>query len=74
LKSSALQESYGIDRRQIGRVVWHSLQKGGAINRYDIKFQKKVLRNIPAKLVKAIREQKHEHAERPERALNSQDY
>ena len=64
LKSSALQESYGIQGDRVGKVLWHSLRKDGTINRYYIRFGKKVLRNIPSGLVESIKEMAHEHEER----------
>ena len=48
----------------MGKVVWHSLKKNGTITQYDIKFGRRVLKRIPARLVKSIKEQKHEHEER----------
>jgi len=48
----------------VGEVAWHSLKKDGTITQYDIRFGKKVLREIPASLVESIKETHHEHQER----------
>ena len=64
LKSSTLQESYGIRGNKVGKVVWHSLKNDGTVARYDIRFGNKVIRSVPARLVESIKEQQHEHEER----------
>ena len=46
---------------------WHSLQKDGTINHYDIQFGNRLVRNIPAYLIESIHEQKHEHEEKLEK-------
>ena len=61
LKSSALQEAYGIRGDRVGEVVWHSLKGDGAITQYDIRFGKKVLRGIPVALVEGVNSHIHEH-------------
>ncbi len=48
----------------MGKVVWHSLERDGTINRYDIKFGKKILKNVPSALVESVKEHTHEHEER----------
>ena len=53
----------------MGKVTWHSLDGNGAISHYDIAFGKKTLKNIPAPLVEAVKEAKHEHRIRQGRKL-----
>jgi hypothetical protein len=67
LKSSTLQEVYGVRGDRVGKVIWHSLRRDGTITQYDIRFGNKVLKNIPSKLVEAVKEAQHEHVEREER-------
>ena len=67
LKSSALQESYGIRGDRVGKVVWHSLMRNGKVTQYDIRFGRKVIRNIPAALVEADKVQEHKHEGREEK-------
>jgi len=61
LKSSTLQEVYGIRGNMAGEVIWHSLEKDGTIAAYDIKFGKKVIRGVPAALTETVMEQIHKH-------------
>jgi len=42
-------------------VIWHSLESDGTINHYDIKFGKKILKNVPSALVEAVHGRQHEH-------------
>ena len=67
LKSSALQESYGIRGDRVGKVTWHSLKRNGTVTQYDIRFGRKMIRGIPAALVETVKEQQHEHEERLEK-------
>ena len=69
LKSSTLQEAFGIRGNKVGKVIWHSLMSDGTITQYDIKFGEKLVRNIPASLVESIEETQHEHASRPGRKI-----
>jgi hypothetical protein len=47
--SSDLQERYGIsDKDAVGKVLWHSLNKGGDIGVYDMKFGNTIVRNLLA--------------------------
>jgi hypothetical protein len=64
LKSSALQESYGIQGNRVGKVVWHSLKKNGTITQYDIRFGNRILKGVPVRLIESIKEQDHKHKER----------
>ena len=49
---------------QVGKVVWHSLERDGTIAQYDIKFGNKTIERIPAALVESVSEDTHEHRER----------
>tara|TARA_R100000808_G_scaffold24984_1_gene60185 strand:+ start:13680 stop:13880 length:201 start_codon:yes stop_codon:yes gene_type:complete len=66
-----LQEAYGIPAKRVGKIVWHSLDRNGAIGHYDIVFGKKTLKNVPARMVEAAASKTHEHATRPGRKLKS---
>jgi hypothetical protein len=64
LKSSTLQETLGVRGNAVGKVTWHSLTRTGRIDRYNIRFGRKTIKNIPSALVEADKEQQHEHVER----------
>ena len=64
LKTSALQEAYGIPGGKIGKIKWHSLDKNGVIGHYDIAFGKKTLKNVPASLVESAVQKEHKHEAR----------
>ena len=53
----------------MGKVDWHSLDRNGAISHYDIKFDSKMLKNVPAELVEAKKVQEHKHEARDDRKL-----
>ena len=54
----------GLKGNPTGKIIHHDLSKSGFITYYDIRFGKKVVRNIPAELVESIEEHTHEHEER----------
>jgi len=63
--SSALQERYGI-KNPVGKVLWHSLNEGGEIGVYDMKFGDTIVRNLLDEDITPVEEALHEHAARRE--------
>ena len=60
--SSALQERYGIDTKNlVGKVLWHSLNENGVIGVYDMKFGNTIVRNLLAEDVEPVVAEGHEH-------------
>ena len=60
--SSALQERYGIDTKNVvGKVLWHSLNENGVIGVYDMKFGNTIVRNLLAEDVEPVVAERHEH-------------
>ena len=57
-KSSADKEKYG---DMIGEVVHHTLFEDGTITKYDVKFGKKTIKNIPTDKLTVIEQQEHQH-------------
>jgi len=54
----------GIRGNPVGKIVHHDLNKDGAITYYDIKMGDTTYAHIPARMVEAVSEMKHEHEER----------
>ena len=46
----------------IGEVVHHKLLEDGTIPTYDVKFDKKTIKNIPSSKLNAVKIQEHSHA------------
>ena len=60
--SSALQERYGIDTKNVvGKVLLHSLNENGVIGVYDMKFGNTIVRNLLAEDVEPVVAESHEH-------------
>ena len=57
-KSSADKEKYG---DMIGEVIHHTLFEDGTITKYDVKFGKKTIKNIPTDKLTVIEQQEHQH-------------
>ena len=61
--SSALQERYGIDTKNVvGKVLWHSLNENGVIGVYDMKFGDTVIRNLTEADVESTIEEINKHS------------
>ena len=57
-KSSADKEKYG---DMIGEVIHHTLFEDGTITKYDVKFGKKTIKNIPTEMLEVVELQEHSH-------------
>ena len=57
-KSSTDKEKYG---DMIGEVIHHKLLEDGTIPSYDVKFGKRTIKNIPAKMLEVVKMQEHKH-------------
>ena len=55
------------ESNSLGKCVWHTLNESGNISHYDVKFGKKVVKNIPAQKLIVISESNHMHETRPKR-------
>ena len=65
--SSALMERYSIKQgHAIGKVLWHSLNEGGDIGVYDVKFGNTVVRNLLSEDLEPVIVQEHKHFKRDE--------
>ena len=63
--SSALQERYGINKRNaVGKVLWHSLNENAQIGVYDMKFGNTIVRNLLTEDIEPTLEEAHTHAKR----------
>jgi|TARA_Y100000590_G_C14807867_1_gene671418 hypothetical protein len=58
-KSSTYKNKYG---DMIGEVINHTLLEDGSITHYDVKFENKIIKNIPADFLETTEMQKHKHA------------
>jgi|TARA_R110000824_G_scaffold65685_6_gene170955 hypothetical protein len=54
----------GIKGNPTGKIVHHDLSKDGKITYYNIQINEEVYVHIPARMVEAVSEVKHEHRER----------
>ena len=57
-KSSADKERYG---DMIGEVIHHTLFEDGTITKYDVMFENKLVKSIPADMLEVIKEKSHSH-------------
>jgi hypothetical protein len=57
-KSSTHKEKYG---DVVGEVVHHKLMEDGTIPSYDVKFENKTIKNIPADKLNVVNEKNHSH-------------
>ena len=57
-KSSTHKEKYG---DVVGEVIHHTLFEDGTITKYDVKFGKRTIKNIPTNMLKVVEEQSHSH-------------
>jgi len=57
-KSSTDKNKYG---SVIGEVIHHTLLEDGSITRYDVKFENKTIKSIPADKLLVVKEQGHGH-------------
>ena len=64
VRSEPLREALGIEGNPVGKIVHHDLNKDGTITYYDIKMGNTTYAHIPARMVEAVKEMKHEHEER----------
>ena len=57
-KSSTDKEKYG---DVIGEVIHHTLLEDGSTPTYDVKFENKTIKNIPASKLIVVNEKNHSH-------------
>jgi hypothetical protein len=58
-------ERYSIQKdHAIGKVLWHSLNEGGDITVYDVKFGNTVVRNLLSEDLDPVLVQEHKHFKR----------
>ena len=51
------EQKYG----KLGEVVHHTLFEDGTITKYDVKFENKIIKNIPADMLEVKDQQEHSH-------------
>ena len=51
------EQKYG----ELGEVVHHTLFEDGTITKYDVQFENKIIKNIPADMLEVIEMQEHSH-------------
>ena len=56
-KDSVHEQKYG----ELGEVVHHTLFEDGTITKYDVQFENKIIKNIPADMLEVIEMQEHSH-------------
>ena len=56
-KDSVHEQKYGA----LGEVVHHTLFEDGTITKYDVKFENKIIKNIPADMLEVKDQQEHSH-------------
>ena len=56
-KDSVYEQKYG----GLGEVVHHTLFEDGTITKYDVQFENKIIKNIPADMLEVIEMQEHSH-------------
>ena len=54
-KDSVYEQKYG----ELGEVVHHTLFEDGTITKYDVQFENKIIKNIPADMLEVIEMQEH---------------
>ena len=69
-KSSTHKKKYG---DVIGEVKHHTLYEDGSITHYDVQFENKLVRQIPAKLLGVVKMQEHKHGTSGGRLDNTSD-
>ena len=56
-KDSVHEQKYG----KLGEVVHHTLFEDGTITKYDVQFENKIIKNIPADMLEVTKMQEHSH-------------
>ena len=56
-KDSVYEQKYGV----LGEVVHHTLFEDGTITKYDVQFENKIIKNIPADMLEVTKMQEHSH-------------
>ena len=56
-KDSVHEQKYG----KLGEVIHHTLFEDGTITKYDVKFENKIIKNIPANMLEVKDQQEHSH-------------
>jgi len=51
------EQKYG----ELGEVVHHTLFEDGTITKYDVQFENKIIKNIPADMLEVTKMQEHSH-------------
>jgi hypothetical protein len=64
--SSALVKRFQL-KESVGKVLWHSLDKNGRINEYDMQFGDTIVKGLLPENVEPVVVQEHEHPKRDDR-------
>ena len=56
-KDSMHEQKYG----KLGEVKHHTLFEDGTITKYDVKFENKLVKSIPADMLEVVKMQEHKH-------------
>ena len=64
--SSALVKRFQL-KESVGKVLWHSLDKNGRINEYDMQFGDTVVKGLLPENIEPVVVQEHKHFKRDDR-------
>ena len=64
IQDGSLREALGIKGNPVGKIVHHDLEKNGRINYYNMTINGRQYKNIPARMVEAVKMKEHDHDER----------
>jgi hypothetical protein len=64
--SSALVKRFQL-KESVGKVLWHSLDKNGRINEYDMQFGDTIVKGLLPENVEPVVVQEHKHFKRDDR-------
>ena len=64
--SSALVKRFQL-KESVGKVLWHSLDKHGRINEYDMQFGDTIVKGLLPENIEPVVVQEHKHFKREDR-------
>ena len=64
--SSALVKRFQL-KESVGKVLWHSLDKHGRINEYDMQFGDTIVKGLLPENIEPVVVQEHKHFKRDDR-------
>ena len=64
--SSALVKRFQL-KESVGKVLWHSLDKNGRINEYDMQFGDTIVKGLLPENIEPVVVQEHKHFKRDDR-------